>query len=262
MNPLEVTHLKAGYGSTVILKDVSMQVAPGEIRVILGGSGCGKSTLLNNIIGLEKAMGGEILFLGQKIQAGKEFLSQETLSKTGVLFQNGALMSSMTVAQNVALPLHMYRPGLKKAVLDEIVASKLEMVNLLHAFHKFPSELSGGMRKRAALARAIVTDPQILFCDEPSAGLDPISAKGLDELLLNLRVKLELSVVIVTHELDSIKTICDKLVFLSGGVVIFDGTLQDAIQCDQEEVRNFFARKTQENWGDHKLLDFFEGGES
>jgi phospholipid/cholesterol/gamma-HCH transport system ATP-binding protein len=243
MHVISIKNLKAGYGSSVILQDVSLDVEKGEIRVILGGSGCGKSTLLMNIIGLEKLMAGEITMLGQKMDRESDEFPQELRRKTGVLFQNSALLTSMNVAQNVALPLKIHNPGLPDNVVEEIVRLKLSQVHLEHAYLKTPSELSGGMRKRAALARAMITDPSILFCDEPSAGLDPVTSKDLDRLLLELRDKLGISIVIVTHELESIHTICDKLTFLAEGYSIFDGTLTEALENGPEPVKKFFARQ-------------------
>jgi phospholipid/cholesterol/gamma-HCH transport system ATP-binding protein len=242
MDRISIQNLSAGYGKEIILKDVSLNVAPGEIRVILGGSGCGKSTLLMNIIGLEVPIGGEITILGEKVDYLKEGYSEALRRKMGVLFQNSALISSMTVAANVGLPLKIHNSQLPDTVVEEIVRLKLSQVNLEQAYHKYPSELSGGMRKRAALARAIVTDPLILFCDEPSAGLDPLSSKSLDDLLLQLRDKLGLSIMIVTHELDSIRSICDKLTFLENGNVLFDGPLTEAIENGPENVKDFFRR--------------------
>lgn len=254
--PLQVRHLKAGYGNQVVLHDVSFSMQPREIRVILGGSGCGKSTLLNNILGLERAFEGEIELLGTKLRAGKDPIPQSIREKSGVLFQNGALLSSLTVAQNVALPIRLYRPGISESVIQEMVASRLDKVQMLHAYHKFPGELSGGMRKRAALARAIALDPQLLFCDEPSAGLDPVTSRSLDELLLELRATLGLSLVIVTHELDSIRTIADQLLFLQKGRVLFDGSLQQGMECPLPEVSDFFARRSPDSAGTRSSLKF------
>ncbi|MBF0431574.1 MAG: ATP-binding cassette domain-containing protein [Fibrobacteria bacterium] len=256
MARIKVRHLKAGYGKDIILKDVDVTVEEREIRVILGGSGCGKSTLLNNIIGLEQPLGGEINILGQNIDITSGNFSSELRKKTGVLFQSSALLTSMTVAENVGLPLQIHNPQIPAKVLEEIVKQKLSQVHMVHAFNKYPSELSGGMKKRAALARAMINDPSILFCDEPSAGLDPLSSKSLDELLLELRDKLGLSIVIVTHELDSIRAICDKLTFLADGYVLFDGSLEEALKSGPEEVKNFFARKTVEDKSKVETISF------
>lgn len=244
---IEVDGLKAGYDGKVVLEDVSFKVKPGEIRVILGTSGCGKSTLMNNILGLYRPLEGKINYLGTTIDASKEKLSKEQLMRTGVLFQAGALLSSLTVAQNVALPLRIHNPGLDPETVKEIVCERLSLVNMLHAYDKLPSELSGGMRKRAALARSIATEPEVLFCDEPSAGLDPVTSRALDELLLHLRDQLGVSILIVTHELDSIRTICDRLIYLHYGKVLLDGTLDEALNSEIPEIKNFFARKMDED---------------
>jgi len=241
---LDVFHLKAGYGNKVVLHDISFSLGKGEIRAILGTSGCGKSTLLNNILGLEKALDGEIEILGTKLKAGKEQVPQHVQKRMGVLFQNGALLSSLTVFQNVALPIRLHRPKTPESEIKDMVASRLEKVNMLHAIDKLPSELSGGMKKRAALARAIALDPELLFCDEPSAGLDPVTSRSLDDLLLFLRESLKLSVLIVTHELDSIKTIADKILFLKTGDVLLDSTLKDGLESELSDVREFFSRSS------------------
>jgi phospholipid/cholesterol/gamma-HCH transport system ATP-binding protein len=217
---------------------------PQEIRVILGTSGCGKSTLMNNILGLEHPLAGEIEMLGTHWKAGEPF-PQPLRERCGVLFQNGALLSSLSVYENVALPLKMHRKGLPESVVQDIVAAKLASVNMLHAWHRLPSELSGGMRKRAALARAIALDPQILFCDEPSAGLDPVTSRSLDDLLLSLQSSLGLSIVIVTHELDSIRTLNGHLLFLQSGEVLLDAPLEEGLQSGIPQVRDFFARKAE-----------------
>jgi len=240
---VEVRNLKAGYGRNVVLRDVSMKVAAGEIRIILGGSGCGKSTFLKALIGLEKPMGGEIEMLGRKVDWSLGRPDPGLLRRMGVLFQAGALISSMSVGENVALPMRIHNPDLPFKVIEELVRIKLSQVKLGHAYDKLPNELSGGMRKRAGLARAIVNDPELLFCDEPSAGLDPITSRGLDDLLLELRESLGITMVVVTHELDSIRALCDRMTFLAGGVVIFDGTIEEAESLGPQEVRDFLARK-------------------
>ena len=243
---LKVDHLKAGYDGKVVLEDVSMDVGAGEIRIILGASGCGKSTLLKAIIGLDQPLGGDIHILGTKVDWTEGKPSNDLMKRMGVLFQAGALLSSLTVGENVALPLRIHNPGLPLPVVEELVRLKLEQVKLGHAYAKLPNELSGGMKKRAGLARAIVTDPELLFCDEPSAGLDPVTSRGLDDLLLELRDSLGITMVVVTHELDSIRTLCDRMTFLSKGKVAFDGTLEDAEKTGPQEVKDFLDRKPAE----------------
>ena len=239
---LRVEHLKAGYGGRTILNDISFDVKKGEIRMILGSSGCGKSTLLNNILKLIKAQSGTITYFGKTFGA-KEGLDSETRMRTGVLFQNGALLSDLTVAEHAMLPLIRSMPYMPKSQMEAIVADRLEKVHLLDAFHKYPSELSGGMKKRAALARAIALKPELLFCDEPSTGLDPVTARSLDELLLELRDTLGVSMVIVSHELESIKIICDRFVYLQEGYVLMDGTLQQGLDSENPTLWNFFRRE-------------------
>jgi phospholipid/cholesterol/gamma-HCH transport system ATP-binding protein len=240
---LKVDRLRAGYGGKIVLEDVSLSVAPGEIRIILGASGCGKSTLMKNVIGLERPLGGDIEMLGAKVDWSQGRPSLEQLRRIGVLFQGGALLSSLSVGENVSLPMRIHNPGLPPAVIEELVRIKLAHVKLGHAYAKMPNELSGGMRKRAGLARAIVSDPELLFCDEPSAGLDPITSRGLDDLLLEMRETLGIAMVVVTHELDSIRTLCDRMTYLSKGHVLFDGTLEEAESSGPQEVKDFLARK-------------------
>ncbi len=240
---LRVDGLRAGYGSRLILDGVSLAVAAGEIRIILGASGCGKSTLLKNVVGLERPKGGSIEILGRAVDWSDGRPSGDFMRRIGVLFQGGALLSSLTVGENVALPLRVHNPGLPGEVVEDLVRMKLDEVKLGHAYGKLPGELSGGMRKRAGLARAIVTDPELLFCDEPSAGLDPVTSRGLDDLLLELRERLGITMVVVTHELDSIRALCDRMTFLSRGKVSFDGTLPEAESGGPQEVRDFLARR-------------------
>jgi phospholipid/cholesterol/gamma-HCH transport system ATP-binding protein len=240
---LRVDHLRAGYGGKVVLEDVSLAIRPREIRVILGASGCGKSTLLKNVIGLERPLAGDIEMLGRRMDWSEGRPPMDQLRRIGVLFQGGALLSSLTVGENVSLPLRIHNPGLPPEVVEELVRLKLEQVKLGHAYGKLPNELSGGMRKRAGLARAIVNDPELLFCDEPSAGLDPVTSRSLDDLLLELRETLGITMMVVTHELDSIRTLCDRLTFLSKGKVICDGTLEEAERSGPQEVKDFLARK-------------------
>ena len=239
---LKVDHLKAGYDGKTVLNDISFDVKKGEIRMILGSSGCGKSTLMNNILKLYKSESGTITYFGKTFGA-KEGLDFETRLRTGVLFQNGALLSDLTVAENAMLPLIRSMPYMPRKQMEAIVADRLEKVHLLHAFHKYPSELSGGMKRRAALARAIALKPELLFCDEPSTGLDPVTARSLDELLLELRDTLGVSMVIVSHALESIKIVCDRFIYLKDGYVLMDGTLQQGLDSDDPILRHFFNRQ-------------------
>ncbi|MDB9744109.1 ATP-binding cassette domain-containing protein [Fibrobacterales bacterium] len=242
---IKTENLKAAYGSLTILHDISFELKVGEIRAVLGGSGCGKSTLFNNILGLNTPVAGHLDLMGKSFDFPKDRVPIELLAKSGVLFQDGALISSMTVSQNVALPLTLHHPGLSSKLVEEMVLHTLERVQMVHAWNRLPGELSGGMRKRAALARALILNPPLIFCDEPSAGLDPLSSMELDELLLELRESQGLGILIITHELESIKTVADKILFLSQGHVLFDGTIEDSLNSNEDEITNFFERKAE-----------------
>lgn len=239
---LQVRNLVARYGERTILNGVNLTVRAGEVRVILGGSGCGKSTLLRHCIGLNEPASGEVSLLGEPIDKIDGDRKTKLLERIGVLFQGGALLGSLTISQNVALPLNEHT-NLPSAVIDEMVKLKLAAVEMSHAEFLLPSELSGGMKKRAALARAIALDPQLLFCDEPSAGLDPLTSAELDALILRLRDRFGMGIVVVTHELSSIETIADKVIFLSGGKALADGTLAEVKANPHPEIQAFFARK-------------------
>jgi phospholipid/cholesterol/gamma-HCH transport system ATP-binding protein len=220
MTPAEahitVNHLTMAYGSFVIQRDLSFTVGRGDIFIIMGGSGCGKSTLLRHLIGLNPPAHGEVLIDDENLWKAPPEAQERMKRRFGVLFQSGGLWSSMTLAENVALPLETYT-DLSPGQIRDIVSLKLALVGLAGFEAFYPSEISGGMQKRAGLARAMAMDPDILFFDEPSAGLDPISSRRLDELILELRDSLGATVVVVTHELASIFTIGNNSVFLDPG---------------------------------------------
>lgn len=240
-----VRDLEMRYGSYLVMSKLNFDVLRGEIKVIMGGSGCGKSTLLRHLIGMEFPTRGSIVMLSQKVSPDDAALTR-LRHRFGVLYQGGALWSSMTLAENVALPMETFtRMGRKE--IAEVVAFKLALVGLSGFGDRYPAELSGGMRKRAGLARAIALDPEILFVDEPSAGLDPLSARRLDELILALRDSMKTTVVIVTHELDSIFTIADTALFLDAEskTAIADANpneLRNGTADAPERVRTFLRR--------------------
>jgi phospholipid/cholesterol/gamma-HCH transport system ATP-binding protein len=210
---IEVRDLMMAYGGLVVMRDLSFEVERGEIFVIMGGSGSGKSTLLKHLIGLKKPAQGTIVFDGADFGDADELTRRGMLRRMGVLFQNGALWSGLTLAENVALPLEEYT-NLSAEEIAEVVSLKLALVGLRGFEGFYPVEISGGMRKRAALARAIALDPEVLFFDEPSSGLDPITASRLDDLILQLRDSFDTTIVVVSHDLDSIFKIADRAVFL------------------------------------------------
>ncbi|HEV2147014.1 MAG TPA: ATP-binding cassette domain-containing protein [Longimicrobiaceae bacterium] len=210
---IEVRDLTMAYGGRVVMRDLSFQVRRGEIFVIMGGSGGGKSTLLKHLIGLKKPAGGAILFDGEDFGEADEAARKGMLRRMGVLYQNGALWSGLTLAENVALPIEEYTE-LPPAAIAEVVSLKLALVGLRGFESYYPVEISGGMRKRAALARAVALDPEVVFFDEPSSGLDPITASRLDDLILQLRDSFGTTIVVVSHDLDSIFKIADRAVFL------------------------------------------------
>lgn len=236
---IEIKDLQAKYGILTILDGISVNIHPGEITVILGGSGCGKTTLLKNMLRLYEPTAGSVKFWGEETLGMSENEFYEVLKKTGMLFQNGALLNSISVYENISIPLEMHT-SLSQDVIDRIIRVKLNLVGLGNAIYKLPSELSGGMKKRASLARALALDPEILFCDEPSAGLDPVTSEALDNLILNLKHQLKMTIVIVTHELASIHRIADKIIFLDGGKMLFNGTLDEARGARIPQIDHFF----------------------
>lgn len=241
---IEVRNLTVGYDTRVILKDVSFSVQRGEVFVILGGSGCGKSTLLRHLIGLVPPQSGTILINGRDFTAAEGPDRDDILRGMGVLFQSGALFGSMCLADNVRFPLTEHA-ALPAAVLDTLVDMKLRMVGLDARAANMPGELSGGQKKRAGLARALALEPEILFFDEPSAGLDPLTSSALDSLILNLNKSLGLTIVVVTHELPSIFTIAHRVIMLDARTqgIVAEGDPRDLrAHAADPDVRRFLNR--------------------
>ncbi|MBF0101773.1 MAG: ATP-binding cassette domain-containing protein [Desulfobacterales bacterium] len=255
--PIEVKDLETYYGSRKILDKITLNIEQGKITVVLGGSGCGKSTLLKHMIGLYYPTAGTVRLLGEDIHALSEDKREKLLPRIGMLFQNGALLSSMTIEDNVALPIREHT-NLPNSIIQDIVWIKLMQVELSHAAKLYPGELSGGMKKRAALARAIALDPDILFCDEPSAGLDPLTSSGLDQLLLNIKEQFNMTVIVVTHELASIEAIADHAIMLDQGKVLSQGTLDHVRQMDHPMIQSFFGRKIGASQNLPSALHFFQ----
>ncbi|MEK7230277.1 MAG: ATP-binding cassette domain-containing protein [Candidatus Binatota bacterium] len=245
---ITVRDLTMAYGSFVVMRDLNFTINHGDVFIVMGGSGCGKSTLLRHVIGLEEPAQGEIFYGEQNLTRADPARRHEILRRVGVLFQSGALWSSMTLAENIGLLLEEYT-DLGPAEIREVASLKLALVGLKGFEDYYPSEISGGMQKRAALARAMALDPEVLFFDEPSAGLDPISSHLLDELILELRDSLGATVVIVTHEVGSILTIGNNSVFLDvdSNTMIAGGHPKELLaHSTNPKVRRFLTRGKEE----------------
>jgi phospholipid/cholesterol/gamma-HCH transport system ATP-binding protein len=238
---ISVRNLRVKYGEREILHGVSFEVPAGETMVILGGSGSGKSTLLRTLVGLERASSGEIWIQGKEFANISEDERDELRKQMGMSFQGGALFGSMTVGENVALPLQEHT-DLDPSTIEIMVRLKLDQVGLSGFENYMPAQLSGGMKKRAAIARALAMDPQVLFFDEPSAGLDPIIAAGIDELILKLKKAFKMTIVVVTHELASAFLIADRMIVLDKGVIVADATVNEMKNSTQPRVRQFLDR--------------------
>lgn len=244
---IEVRHLTMRYDDRVIMRDLDFTVQRGEVFVLMGGSGSGKSTLLKHLIGLKAPSEGTILFDGEPFDPEDDEVRSRVLRRMGVLYQNGALWSGLTLAENVALPLREYT-GLTNDTIAEVVTLKLSLVGLKGFEDFYPSAISGGMRKRAALARAIALDPEVVFFDEPSSGLDPISASRLDDLILELKASFGTTIVVVTHDLDSIFRIADRALFLDIREKTMTALGPPAALRDHppsDEVRRFLTRSSE-----------------
>lgn len=247
-NPVVVEHLRSGFGAQIIHEDVSFNVKAGEIFVILGGSGSGKSVLMRHLIGLQEPRGGRVLIEGEDIHQAQGAVRTALLRKIGVMFQLGALFGSMSLLENVCLPLETHT-RLPAEAIELIARMKLALVGLSGFEDYKPAQISGGMIKRAAIARAVALDPRIVMLDEPSAGLDPITSAGLDRLILRLRDSLGTTFIVVTHELESILSIADRAIMLdkeSKGIIAAGKPEELRRHSDNPRVRQFFNREADE----------------
>ena len=242
---IRVEELTAKYGGNLVFDRVSFDVQRGEVFVILGGSGCGKSTMLKHMIGLYTPFAGRIWIDGDEITGSEGAERQRILRKIGVMYQSGALFGSMTLLENVTLAMEELT-DLPPDARDAIARSKLKLVQLEGFEDYLPAEISGGMKKRAAIARAMSLDPEILFLDEPSAGLDPITSAELDDLILQLRDALAMTIVVITHELESALKIADRIAVLGGGRILLTGTVDEVRASEDEHVRRLLERRARD----------------
>jgi phospholipid/cholesterol/gamma-HCH transport system ATP-binding protein len=244
-NAISIRNLVVDYSQRRILSDVNLDIPMGQIMVIMGQSGAGKTTLLRCLLGLKKPTSGSLHILGTDIARASLREINKVRIQMGVAFQGGALFSSMSVAENIQLALREHT-NLDEKTIEIMTRIKLDMVNMLPAEHLMPAELSGGMTKRAALARAIIMDPKLLFFDEPSAGLDPSTAAELDQLIITLKNTMRMTIVVVTHELDSIFKIADHIAVMSNGLIIETGTPQQITASTNPEIQGMLNRKPRE----------------
>jgi phospholipid/cholesterol/gamma-HCH transport system ATP-binding protein len=243
MDIINAQGLAVGYGEETVLSDLTFGIPEGLITAVVGVSGSGKSTLLKTLAGLLPPVGGGFSFDGRAVDYQSEASLRLLYGKIGVLYQGGALLNGLTLFENVALPVRMQYPRMPEDMVRSMALASLAQVELAGSAAKFPSELSGGMAKRGALARALVLDPQIVFCDEPSSGLDPITSSLLDDLLLRLKATFRMTLVVVTHELRSIERIADRVLLINGGRLLFDGEYGEMVASRDPFIRTFLLRK-------------------
>jgi phospholipid/cholesterol/gamma-HCH transport system ATP-binding protein len=239
---IRVRGLRNSFGEQLIHENLDLDVRRGEILGVVGGSGTGKSVLMRSIIGLQEPDTGEVTVFGETMIDREEDEATEVRRRWGVLFQGGALFSTLTVAENVQVPLREFYPDFSSQLIDEIARYKIHLSGLPpESAYKYPSELSGGMKKRAGLARALAMDPELLFLDEPTAGLDPIGASNFDNLTRSLKETLGLTVFLITHDLDTLYAICDRVAVLADNHVIAIGKIDDLIATDHPWIREYFT---------------------
>jgi len=243
MDIIGARDLTVGYGREEVLRGLSFAVTRGLITAVVGVSGSGKSTLLKTLAGLLPPLGGGFDFAGSPVEYRSEASLRRLYGSIGVLYQDGALLNGLTLYENVALPVRMHYPELPEGVVRDVVYAGLAQVEMADSAEKLPAELSGGMRKRGALARALVLDPEVVFCDEPSSGLDPITSSRLDDLLLRLKERSRMTLVVVTHELRSIERVADRVLLLHDGGLRYSGDYAGLASSDDEFIRTFFLRK-------------------
>ncbi len=260
---IEVHGLRNAFGDQVVHEGLDLEVRRGEILGVVGGSGTGKSVLMRSVIGLQTPVEGEVTVFGESMVGRDEEEAKHVRRRWGVLFQGGALFSTLTVAENVQVPIKEFYHGIDQGLLDEIAAYKIAMSGLaVDAGAKFPSELSGGMRKRAGIARALALDPELLFLDEPTAGLDPIGAGAFDQLILELRDALGLTVFLITHDLDTLYAICDRIAVLADKKVVAIGTIDELLALDHEWIQEYFKGPRGRAAAAHRKTEPMEGAEA
>ncbi len=243
MDIITARELSVGYGGSPVLQELSFGIPEGRITAVAGISGSGKSTMLKTLAGLLPPLAGGFDFAGRAVDYRSEASLSDLYDRIGVLYQGGALLNGLNLYENVALPIRMRYPGMPEDMVRDMVHASLAQVDLAASAAKFPAELSGGMTKRGALARALVLDPQVVFCDEPSSGLDPITSQLLDDLLLRLRETFRMTLVVVTHELRSIERIADRVLLIDRGGLCFNGEYAEMAASDDLFIRTFLLRK-------------------